>query len=135
MVRREVWSAVRDFRTPNMWVPFMYVFYQTEIKQLEMPALVRSQDRLTVLDLLYNLGTPHGHQAHTLKVKMFETPNISIEESYVLKRVLRGFRQLKSLILWKVCDDAMLQILGVTCHHLDNIDIWKSANATDTGIR
>jgi len=135
VVRREVWSAVRDFTTPNMWVPFMYVFYQTEIKQVEMPALIRSQDRLTVLDLLYNLGTPHGHQANTVKIKMFETPTISIEESYVLKRVLRGFRQLRSLILWKVCDDAMLQILGVTCHHLDNIDIWKSANATDTGIR
>ena len=41
---------------------------------------------------------------------MFETPTISIEESYVLKRVLRGFRQLRSLILWKVCDDAMLQV-------------------------
>ena len=66
---------------------------------------------------------------------MFETPNISIEESYVLKRVLRGFRQLRSLILWKICDDAMLQILGVTCQHLDNIDIWKSTNATDAGIR
>merc|ERR1719411_313018 len=73
--------------------------------------------------------------AQCLKIKMFETPNISIEEAYVLKRVLRGFRQLRSLILWKICDDAMLQILGVTCHHLDNIDIWKSTNATDTGIR
>ena len=62
VVRRELWSAVRDFRTPNLWVPFMYVFYQPELKHLEIPALIRSQDRLTVLDLLYNLGTPHGHQ-------------------------------------------------------------------------
>jgi len=135
VVRRELGSAVRDFLTPNLWVPFMYVFYQPELKHLEIPALIRSQDRLTVLDLLYNLGTPHGHQAQCLKIKMFETPNISIEEAYVLKRVLRGFRQLRSLILWKICDDAMLQILGVTCHHLDNIDIWKSTNATDKGIR
>ena len=58
--------SLRDFTTPNMWVPFMYVFYQTEIKQVEMPALIRSQDRLTVLDLLYNLGTPHGHQVSLL---------------------------------------------------------------------
>ena len=29
----------------------------------------------------------------------------------------------------------MLQILGVTCKHLENIDIWKSTNATDSGIR
>ena len=135
VVRREVWSAVRDYLQPHMWVPFMYVFYQTDIRQLEIPALLRSQDRLTVLDLLYNLGTPHGHQATCLKMKMFETNNISIEESYILKRVLRGFRQLRSLILWKVCDDAMLQILGVTCHHLMELDIWKSTAATDSGVR
>jgi len=135
VVRREVWSAVRDYLQPHLWVPFMYVFYQPDIRQLEIPALVRSQDRVTVLDLLYNLGTPHGHQATCLKMKMFETNNISIEESYILKRVLRGFRQLRSLILWKVCDDAMLQILGVTCHHLVDVDIWKSTAATDTGVR
>ena len=85
---------------------------------------------MTVLDLLYNLGTPHGHAASSLKIKMFETNNISIEESYILKRVLRGFRQLRSLVLWRVCDDAMLQILGVTCHNLLEVDIWKSTAAT-----
>ena len=135
VVRREIWSPVRDYHQPHMWVPFMYVFYQTDIRVLEIPALLRSQDRLTVLDLLYNLGTPHGHQATCLKMKMFETNNISIEESYILKRVLRGFRQLTTLKLWKVCDDAMLQILGVTCHHLVDLDIWKSTSATDTGVR
>jgi len=135
VVRRAVWSAVRDFHAPHSWVPFMYVFYSPDFRSLEIPALLRSQDRLTVLDLLYNLGTPHGHAASSLKVKMFETNNISIEESYILKRVLRGFRQLRSLILWRVCDDAMLQILGVTCHHLLEVDIWKSTAATDAGVR
>jgi len=134
-LRREIWSAMRDFLTPDMFVPFMYVFYNTDIKQLEIPTLIRVQDRLTVLDMLYNLGTPNGHEAQSLKVKMCETSNISIGESYVLKRVLRGFRELSSLTLWKVCDDAMLQIIGVTCKHLANIDIWKSTNATDSGIR
>jgi len=134
-VRREIWSAVRDFLTPDMFVPFMYVFYTTDIKQLEIPTLIRVQDRLTVLDMLYNLGTPNGHEAESLRVKMFESGNISIGESYVLKRVLRGFRDLHSLTLWKVCDDAMLQIIGVTCRYLENIDIWKSASVTDSGIR
>ena len=101
-LRREIWSAIRDFHTPDMFVPFMYVFYNTDIKQLEVPTLIRVQDRHTVLDMLYNLGTPSGHEAQNLKVKMFETPNISIGESYVLKRVLRGFRELHSLTLWKV---------------------------------
>ena len=134
-VKREVWSAVRDFLTPDMFVPFMNVFYTTDIKHLEIPTLIRVQDRLTVLDMLYNLGTPNGHEAESLKVKMFESGNISIGESYVLKRVLRGFRDLHSLTLWHACDDAMLQIIGVTCRYLDNIDIWKSASVTDSGIR
>merc|ERR1711892_1082932 len=129
------WSAFRDFVTPALFVPFMYVFYNTDIMQLEIPTLIRVQDRLTVLDMLYNLGTPDGHEAQSLKVKMFETSNISIGESYVLKRVLRGFRELRSLTLWKACDDAMLQIIGVTCKHLESLDIWKSTNATDSGIR
>merc|ERR1712123_313050 len=134
-LRNENWSAFRNFVTPALFAPFMYVFYNTDIMQLEIPTLIRVQDRLTVLDMLYNLGTPDGHEAQSLKVKMFETSSISIGESYVLKRVLRGFRELRSLTLWMVCDDAMLQILGVTCKHLENLDIWKSTNATDSGIR
>ena len=67
---------MRDFLTPNMFVPFMYVFYNTDINQLEIPTLIREQNRLTVLDMLYNLGTPDGHEAHSMKVKMFETSNL-----------------------------------------------------------
>ena len=63
--------------------------------------------------------TPNGHDAEILKVEMFESGNISIRESYVLKRVLRGFRGLHSLTVWKVCDEAMLKIIGVTCRYLE----------------
>ena len=72
-LRRKIWSAIRDFFTPDMFVPFMYVFYNTDIKQLEAPPLVRVQDRLTVMDMLYNLGTPNGHDAHTLKVSAHDS--------------------------------------------------------------
>ena len=120
-LRREIWSAIRDFHTPDLFVPCMYVFYNTDIMQLEVPPLVRVQDRLTVIDMLYNLGTPNGHDAHNLKVKMFDTQNISIEESYVLKRVLRGFRSLSSLIIWKV---GILQ-LSVLCYLLHSLNpLW-----------
>ena len=101
-LRRELWSPLRNFLDPHMFVPFMYVLYNTDIKQLEVPPLIKVQDRLTVLDMLYNLGTPHGHQAQTLKLKMCETQPISIEESYMVKRVLRSFRSLRTLLLWKV---------------------------------
>ena len=103
-LRRELWSPLRNFLLdPHMFVPFMYVLYNTDIKQLEVPPpLIKVQVRLTVLDMLYNLGTPHDDQAQTLKLKMCETPNISIEESYMVKRVLRSFRSLRTLLLWKV---------------------------------
>ena len=88
-----------------------------------------------MLDLLYNLGTPHGHQLVQAKLKMFSSPDISIEESYLTKRVLRGFMCLKTLVLWKAADDAMLQIIGLTCRSLESIDLWKSSHVTDLGIR
>lgn len=124
-----------DLLTPDMFVLYMFVCYKSEVKSLEVPELVRKVDKVTVLDILYNLGSPYGHQLDSLKIKMFQSSQISSEESYLAKRVLRGFRSLKSLVLWKAGDDAMLQIIGLTCHHLEILDLWKSINVTDQGIR
>jgi len=134
LLNREVWQQ-GDSLTPDMFVLYMFVFYKPDMKQLEVPSLSRHTDRVTVLDLLYNLGTPHGHQLTQAKIKMFDRPEISIEESYLTKRVLRGFMHLRSLVLWKAADDAMLQILGLTCRSLESIDLWKSVSVTDLGIR
>jgi len=134
LLTREVWHE-GDPLMPDMFVLYMFVFYRADMKQLEIPALSKHTDRVTVLDLLYNLGTPHGHQVTQAKIKMFDHADISIEESYLTKRVLRGFMNLKSLVLWKAADDAMLQILGLTCRSLESIDIWKSIHVTDLGIR
>jgi len=135
LLNREVWGCQGDSLTPDMFVLYMFVFYKPDMKQLEVPSLSRHADRVTVLDLLYNLGTPHGHQLTQAKIKMFDRPEISIEESYLTKRVLRGFMHLRSLVLWKAADDAMLQILGLTCRSLESIDLWKSVSVTDLGIR
>ena len=124
-----------DLLTPDMFVLYMFITYQPEIKSLEIPELSRQADRVTTLDLLYNVGTPYGHNLKTVKFRMFESPAISIEELYLTKRVLRGFRNLQSLVLWRACDDAMLQIIGLTCHQLESIDLWKSINVTDQGVR
>jgi len=134
LLSREVWQQ-GDPLIPDMYVLYMFVFYKADMKQLEVPSLARHADRVTVLDLLYNLGTPHGHQVTMAKLKMFSSPNISIEESYLVKRVLRGFMHLRSLVLWKAADDAMLQIIGLTCRTLESIDLWKSIKATDLGVR
>lgn len=134
IIQKENWSAIRDFLVPDLLVPFLYVFYNSDIRYLELPVLVRSVDRVTVLDLLNNVGTPGGHDLEHVKLRMFERSDISVEEAYLVKRVLRGFINIRSLTLWKVCDNAMLQILGVTCRQLELIDIWKSTAVTDLGV-
>jgi len=134
LIQKQNWSAIRDFHTPDLVVLFLYVFYANDIKHLDLPVILRSIDRVTVLDLLNNIGTTGGHDAEVVKIRMFERSDISVEESYLVKRVLRGFMNMRSLTLWKVCDNAMLQILGVTCRYLDHVDIWKSVAVTDLGI-
>jgi hypothetical protein len=87
---------------PDLLVPFLYVFYTADLKVLELPVLVRHQDRVAVLDLLNNVGTPGGHGLDQVKIRLFDRADISVEEAYIVKRVLRGFATIKSLTLWKV---------------------------------
>ena len=61
--------------------------------------------------------------------------SISIEENYLTKRVLRGFHDVTNLVIWKAADDAMLQIIGHTCHNLQSLDLWKCVKVTDTGVQ
>jgi len=131
---QQPYLSLDDLITPDMFVLYMFVNYKSEMKHLEIPEINRQTDRVTVLDILYNMGTPYGHYTKTLKIQMFDSPNLSIEESYLTKRVLRGFRHLNSLVLWRACDDAMLQIIGITCQNLESIDLWKSANVSDHGV-
>jgi hypothetical protein len=100
--KEAAWSALRDFHLPDLLVPFLYVFYTSDLRVLELPGLVRHQDRLAVLDLLNNVGTPGGHGLEQVKIRIFDRAEISVEEGYLLKRVLRGFANVKSLTLWKV---------------------------------
>jgi len=138
MMRRESGvdiARMAGLASPDMFVLYMFVLYRSNIKSLDIPALSNHRDRVTVLDLLYNVGAQHGHQLDTIKIKMFESVNISIEENYLTKRVLRGFHSLHSLVLWRVADDAMLQIIGLTSRSLVSLDLWKCVKVTDTGLR
>jgi len=134
MLRNEVWGGENMF-SPDMYVLYMIVFYKPQMKHLEVPSLSQHADKVTVLDLLYNLGAQQGHSLQSAKIKMFENSRISIEENYLMKRVLRGMMNLTSLVLWKGADDAMLQIIGITCKSLESIDLWKSIKVTDLGMR
>lgn len=132
-LRREApWSAIRDYLSPDMFVPYLSSCYTTDTARLEVPGLARPQDRLSVLDTLHQLGP---HQADHLTLQLFDCPAISAEESSLTARALAGFPHLSSLTLWRACDDRMLGLLGAACPLLASLDIWRSAEATDRGVR
>jgi len=137
LIKKEVDCDWRESEmvTPHMYVLYMFVLYRSNIKYLDMPALSNHSDRVTALDLLYNVGAQYGHQLTTVKMKMFQHSNISIEENYLTKRVLRGFMEVTTLVLWRAADDAMLQIIGHTCKNLTSLDLWKCSKVTDTGVQ
>jgi len=134
LLKKEVDCRESEMATPHMFVLYMFVLYRSNIRYLDMPALGSHSDRVTVLDLLYNVGAQYGHQLNTVKMKMFQHSNISIEENYLTKRVLRGFMEVTTLVLWRAADDAMLQIIGHTCKNLQSLDLWKCSKVTDTGV-
>ena len=115
-----------------MFVPFLSACYTTDTSRLEVPGLIRVQDRVTVLDTLHNLGT---HAATSLALKLFDCPTISAQEQALTRQALANFPHLQQLVLWKACDDRMLEVVGATCIRLASIDIWKSTQATDQGVR
>ena len=115
-----------------MFVPFLSACYTTDTSRLEVPGLVRVQDRVTVLDTLQQLGT---HAASSLALKLFDCPTISSQEQALTRQALAGFPHLQQLVLWKACDDSMLEVVGATCLSLTSIDIWKSTQTTDQGVR
>ena len=81
MLKTEVWGG-DDFFSPDIFVLYMFVLYKPQMKNLEVPGLSLHADKVTVLDLLYNLGAQHGHLLQSAKIKMFQHSEISIEENY-----------------------------------------------------
>ena len=53
-----------------------------------------------------------------------KSPLLSLEESYTIKRCLRTMNHLKTLLLWKVCDDATLYLIGSHCPQLELLGRW-----------
>ena len=127
----------------DMYASFFYLFWRKEFRLLNIPQLSASQDRIAVLEHLIRKDDRASQtsrktdslQLENVKFRMFETDSLNIEESYLMKRVLRGLNNLRSLVLWKVADDNMLSIIGETCEHLETIDVWRSNKVTDMGLK
>ena len=85
-----------------MFVPFLSACYTTDTSRLEVPGLVRVQDRVTVLDTLQQLGT---HAASSLALKLFDCPTISSQEQALTRQALAGFPHLQQhcwSLLWRL---------------------------------
>ena len=67
MLKKEVWGG-DDILSPDMFVLYMFVHYKPQMKHLEVTELSRHADKVTVLDLLYNLGAQHGHFLQSAKI-------------------------------------------------------------------
>lgn len=67
---------------------------------------------MAVLDNLARNLACVEQKTESARLRLFETSDISIEESYLMKRILRGFGNLNSLVLWWAADDQMLNIIG-----------------------
>lgn len=119
----------------DLFVPFFQLFWRSDFQLLNLPGMSSSSDRTRVLEnLAENLRD--GPSPEVAKFRMFDNQTLTLEESYFLKRALRDLgANLRVLVLWKVCDDAMLAILGSTCRSLEAVDLWRSGNVTDAGLR
>ncbi len=135
----------------DMFPLFFKQFWRPDFKHLYLPLVQSSSERLSVLEHLLaqceshpddnddGLEPEEAGSADTTSVKFrlmdAKQSKLSMEESYLTKRIWRTMKHLKVLVLWKVCDNAMLSILGSTCANLEALDIWRSTEVTDLGIR
>ena len=63
-----------DPAVPDTFVLYMFVLYKPSFKQLEVPSLRSHQDRVTLLDLMYNVGAQHGHSLALDKDRKWQRP-------------------------------------------------------------
>ena len=124
----------------DMFPLFFCLLWRGDFKHLELPPVADREDRVAVLEnLAKDLSTPEEDslksRTETAKFRLFETCDVDIEESYLMKRVLRGLTNLKVLTLWWAADDAMLNIVGSVCPHLEALDLWRASAVTDLGVK
>lgn len=125
----------RDEVNEDLMGPFFRCFWKSHFATLHLPVILDAEERVRVLEHLVCFGsdlrvTCFKHRLQDVK----NPPRLGLEESYVTKRLLRSLAHLTTLLLWKVCDDAMLSIIGHTCPRLEVIDVWRSSCVTDHGI-
>lgn len=106
----------------DMFPAFFCLLWRPKFAHLDIPPISESQCRIAVLEFL---TTKCDGEQKSVKFRLFESTEINIEESYLMKRVLRRLSHVKTLVLWWAGDDQMLNIIGDTCHSLEALDLWR----------
>ena len=115
---------------------FFECFWQPDFSILQLPMV---QDLQSRIDLLEHICMKCEHKIPkitnlTYRLHDVKSPHLSLEESYFIKRIFRTMINLKKILLWKVCDDITLNLIGSHCKYLEYLDVWKSSNVSDQGI-
>ncbi|CAB4058235.1 FBXL4 [Lepeophtheirus salmonis] len=125
----------------DLFPNFFRLFWRRGFINLHLPQLLCGEDRISALEFLVRYPTFSKKEddaflmVENAKFRLFDRSGLNIEESYLMKRVLRMLPYLRHCILWKSCDDAMLHIIGDSCPFLETLDLWRSINVSDSGIK
>lgn len=94
MLRKEV------FLSGDMFPVYFCLLWRSSFRHLDIPPVQGVEDRITVLDYLSNRPPGDCSSTESAKFRILESTEVSIEESYLLKRILRSLCNLKCLVLW-----------------------------------
>ena len=107
-VRQEITGRKQDFTSPHLFVPFLFVLFTHSIDKLELPGLIRVRNRITVLFIIQSTANLKKLKTTSLTIQMVDMSNIPLAEIQLVKNVLEK-HCLKSLSVWYVCNDSMIE--------------------------
>ena len=101
---------------------YFRLLWRPEFRHLDIPPILDSENRASILNFLASSGFRTRQDdaeyeqdlvaLESAKFRLFEHSEIDIEESYLMKRILRKLENLRVLVMWWGADDAMLNIIG-----------------------
>ena len=85
-VRQEITGSKPDFTSPHLFVPFLFVLFTRSSDKLELPGLIRVQDRITVLFIIRSTANLKKLKT-TLTIQMVDMYNIPLAEIQLVKKM------------------------------------------------
>ena len=86
-VRQEITGSKPDFTSPHLFVPFLFVLFTRSSDKLELPGLIRVQDRITVLFIIRSTANLKKLKTTSLTIQMVDMYNIPLAEIQLVKKM------------------------------------------------